>query len=434
MTRIEAQHLAHLSALDDAYADKLGRYGYDGVVIYSGHAHLHFGDDHAGSFASFGHFLHWVPLAGTQHSWLLIRPGHRPVLQWHMPQDFWHLSTPVPDEAWVKHFDIIESNASSPPSLPPGRYALLGDVPSEQAQSMGVELNPEQLWIALDELRVRKSPYEVACLREANGLAMAGHQAARDAFEGGAAELDIQLAYLAASRQRETEVPYQNIVGRNEHAGVLHYQHYDIRPAERRYSLLVDAGHRSRGYCADITRTWSGHDSDVRFQALLEGMNALQQNLVRRIAPGVHFVDLHWQMHEQLGRLLKEQGLIDCSVEAAIEQGVTYAFCPHGLGHLLGLQVHDVGGRRGPDGTALPPPDRAPALRLTRELETGMVVTIEPGCYFIPMLLAPLRETKVAHDIHWEAIDALTSHGGIRVEDNVHVTETAYENLTPSAD
>lgn len=71
----------------------------------------------------------------------------------------------------------------------------------------------------------------------------------------------MQLAYLAASRQRESEVPYQNIIGLNEHAGVLHYQHYDLSAPKQRYSLLVDAGRRFRGYCADITRTYTGPDS-----------------------------------------------------------------------------------------------------------------------------------------------------------------------------
>ena len=87
-------------------------------------------------------------------------------------------------------------------------------------------LQPEALVRELDELRMTKSAYEIACLREANRLAVAGHQAANAAFIGAAAELDVQLAYLAASRQRESEVTYQNIIGLNEHAGVLHYQHY----------------------------------------------------------------------------------------------------------------------------------------------------------------------------------------------------------------
>ena len=115
--------------------------------------------------------------------------------------------------------------------------------------------------------------------------------------------------------------------------------------------------------------------------------------------------------------------------EQAVAEGVTRAFCPHGLGHSLGLQVHDVAGLRHPDGTPAPAPEQHPALRLTRTLRPGMVVTIEPGLYFINMLLAPLRNTDLP--INWRLVDQLFVCGGIRIEDNVAVTESGFANLTP---
>ncbi|WP_163557128.1 Xaa-Pro dipeptidase [Halomonas sp. NO4] len=425
-------HAGHLDALESAYAATLARHDLDGVLLYSGHPHYHFADDQAASFATYAHLLHWVPMPGLAHCWLLIRPGERPRLYFHAPDDFWHRPARLPDEAWVDRFVIEKGRFEQPPTLPAGRYAILGEVAPEIAASLGAALNPPRLTAELDEGRVRKSDYEVACLRDANRQAMAGHRAARDAFlDGHAAELDIQLAYLAASRQRESEVPYGNIVGLNAHGGVLHYQHYDTAPPARRHSLLVDAGHRHRGYCADITRSWAGPDAEPLFATLIAGMTALKDRLVASLAPGVSFVALHQRMHRELAALLVEHGLVGCSAEAAVENGITRAFCPHGLGHLLGLQVHDVAGRSAADGTPLPPPEADPALRLTRELEAGMVVTIEPGCYVIPMLLAPLRESSVAADIDWAKVERLASHGGIRIEDNVRITRHGADNLTP---
>ncbi|HET8792056.1 MAG TPA: Xaa-Pro dipeptidase, partial [Modicisalibacter sp.] len=401
-----ALHLAHLDALDLAYATLLDTHGYDGVLLYSGHPHRHFADDQEASFATYGHFMHWVAQPGLSHSWLLIRPGQPPLLRFHAPADFWHLTPQIPNAAWTQRFTIeTATDAQSPAMLTSRagkRLAVLGDVTPELASQIGAELNPPALIRALDELRVRKSDYEIDCLGEANRLALAGHQAARDAFLAGGAELDIQLAYLSASRQRETQVPYQNIIGLNTHAGVLHYQHYATDAPTHYRSLLMDAGHRVAGYAADITRTWAGPDGDAQFRELIAGVDSLQQALVAAIRPGISYTDLHHSMHRHLGELLHSHGLVGCSAETAVETGITRAFCPHGLGHLLGLQVHDVGGRQDRLGEPLPPPENDPALRLTRELEAGMVVTMEPGLYFIPLLLEPLRDTPAGRDIDWQ--------------------------------
>ncbi|WP_129140327.1 Xaa-Pro dipeptidase [Modicisalibacter coralii] len=427
---LEAAHATHLDALETAYAALLEAHGYDGVLLYSGHPHTHFADDQQASFATFAHFLHWVPLPGTQHSWLLVRPGRTPLLRFHAPADFWHLTPRLPDAAWARRFTIEATDEATPPHPGGGRIALIGEIDPTLAQAIGGELNPPALLAALDELRVRKSDYEIERLREANHLALAGHHAAREAFEAGAAELDIQLAYLGASRQRESDVPYQNIVGLNGHAGVLHYQHYDLEAPVHRRSLLVDAGRRVAGYCADITRTWAGRDADARFAALIDGVERFQQALIADIAAGVDFVALHERMHQALGELLQAQGVIHCDPASAVERGITRAFCPHGLGHLLGLQVHDVAGRQDDRGRPLPPPADDPALRLTRRLDAGMVVTIEPGLYVIPLLLDPLRETPAGRDIDWPVVERLAPHGGIRIEDNVVVTVQGADNLT----
>ncbi|MGQ4879864.1 Xaa-Pro dipeptidase [Billgrantia sp. LNSP4103-1] len=420
----------HLAELEGRYAEVLTTLGFDGVLIYSGHPARLYGDDQHASFFSYGHFQHWTGQAGLAHSWLLIQPGRRPVCFLHAPDDFWHLPPHLPDQAWTAHFEVVKGRFETPPPLSRGRYAVIGDVSEATAKAIAAECNPPALMAALNEGRVRKNDYEIACLSEANRMAMRGHRAAADAFHAGDSELDIQLAYLQASRQRESELPYGNIVGIGPHAAVLHYQHYEIEPPRHRHSLLVDAGHRFRGYCADLTRTWSGPDTDPLFASLITGMHELKRELAAAVAPGIDFVELHERMHRLLGTLLAESGLVTGSAEAVVESGVTRAFCPHGLGHLLGIQVHDVAGRTARDGTPRPPPPDHPALRLTRELEAGMVVTIEPGLYIIPMLLEPLESTPAGRDVNWTMVARLAPHGGIRIEDNVAVTTEAARNLT----
>ena len=104
---------------------------------------------------------------------------------------------------------------------------------------------------------------------------------------------------------------------------------------------------------------------------------------------------------------------------------------PHGIGHLLGIQVHDVAGhQQNTKGTVLRPPADSPMLRCTRDLVPNMTFTIEPGLYFIPVILEQERKTDRGKNINWSLIDELTPFGGIRIEDNVRVTETGFENLT----
>jgi Xaa-Pro dipeptidase len=118
-----------------------------------------------------------------------------------------------------------------------------------------------------------------------------------------------------------------------------------------------------------------------------------------------------------------------------VASGVTSTFLPHGIGHLLGLQVHDIGGfMAGEDGGTIAKPEGHPYLRLTRVLQPGMVVTIEPGLYFIPMLLDKLRATPASASVDWSLVRHLSAFGGVRIEDDVACrADGAPENLTRDA-
>jgi Xaa-Pro dipeptidase len=135
-----------------------------------------------------------------------------------------------------------------------------------------------------------------------------------------------------------------------------------------------------------------------------------------------------------LGDVLEEAGLIKLGGQEALEAGLTSVFFPHGIGHLLGLQVHDVGGvLADAAGHERQRPAGHPYLRLTRMLEPGVVVTVEPGIYMIDLLLKAARGDKRRELIDWDKVDALRPYGGIRVEDDVVTTAAAPENLTRGA-
>jgi Xaa-Pro dipeptidase len=269
-------------------------------------------------------------------------------------------------------------------------------------------------------------------MREASLIGARGHVAAARAFREGRSEFDIHLAFLGATRQNEIELPYGSIVALNEHCATLHYQLRDRTAPPLRNSLLIDAGATCAGYASDITRTWAAEPG--HFAALVEGMERLQQQLCGEVRAGRDWRDLHLESHRLLATLLREADLLDMSPEEAVASGVSAVFLPHGLGHLLGLQVHDVGGfRDDPLGEPIPRPPGHPTLRLTRRLQPGMVVTVEPGLYFIDSLLRQLRAGPHAARVNWRLVDALRPCGGIRIEDNIAVRSADGENLTRSA-
>jgi Xaa-Pro dipeptidase len=148
----------------------------------------------------------------------------------------------------------------------------------------------------------------------------------------------------------------------------------------------------------------------------------------------VDYRELHIGTHKMLAEVLVDAELASGDPDTLLETGVTSAFFPHGLGHLLGIQVHDVGGHQeNESGAIIDPPSGHPFLRLTRVLEEDMVLTIEPGMYVIDMLLDNLRGTPAEQHVNWATVDWLRPYGGIRIEDDVRVMADGRENLTRDA-
>ncbi len=427
-----ADHLATLKQRADA---ALERAGFDHLVVASGQLHYQFLDDRDYPFCVNPQFKHWLPVTKAPGSWLVYTPGQRPKLVYLQPHDYWHVVPEAPAGYWVEHFDIavIRTADEARAHLPsePARCAILGEANAAVADV--VPNNPEAVLAHLHYHRAFKTAYELAMMRVASRIAVRGHRAAEAAFRAGESEFGIHVAYVRATRQTDNELPYTNIIGLNEHAAVLHYTHLDHAPPAKPRSFLIDAGASFHGYAADITRT-SAHDRSGAFQALVDAVDVAQRGFCDQVRAGRDYRDLHLHAHLVLAGILREHGVIRLSAEAAVESGVSSVFFPHGLGHGIGLQVHDVAGfAAGEHGGTIAKPDGHPYLRMTRTLEPGMVVTIEPGLYFIDMLLATLRDKPVARDIDWSRVDAFRPYGGIRIEDDVACTAGAPENLTRDA-
>jgi Xaa-Pro dipeptidase len=414
-----------------AYAEKaLAAHGFDCLVISSGTPFTYFADDQDAPFNTVPHFRHYCPLTGPHHV-LKLQPGRKPLLVRYAPEDFWYEQQPLESPFWLAGFDLVEAPSLEAVWAAVGkspRGAYIGDEP-DPARAAGLEPNPAGLTAFLDWGRSYKTAYEVHCLEAATVRGAKGHRAARKVFLAGASELVIHYAFVEAVESLEFELAFPSIVALNEKGATLHYE--NKRGVRQGRNLLLDCGARTLGYASDITRTTTAPGCDPRFVALVAGMENNQKALAAAVTPGMPFGDLHHLSHLKLAALLKEHGILDADPEQAVELGLTRPFYPHGLGHHLGIQVHDVAGKlAGPDGSFAPPPPRHPSLRTTRKIEPGHVITIEPGCYFIPMLLRPFRENGQGQRFNWKLIDALSPCGGIRIEDDVLVTATGSRNLT----
>jgi len=425
-----AQHIATLRQRADK-ALELG--GFDHLLVAASTPLRKFLDDQDYSFVANPHFRHWLPLTHAPGSWVAYTPGGKPKLIFVQPRDYWHVVPAAPSGYWVEHFDItvVRTPAEAVAALPQGKRAVIApECPSVD----GVEANnPQAVLDYLHWYRSYKTPYELALLREANRIGARAHRAAEKAFRAGESEFGIHMAYLAAANQTDAELPYANIVGLNDHGAVLHYTNFDRTAPAHSRSFLIDAGASASGYASDITRTYAAAGQQA-FQALIDSVERAQQGFAASVTAGQSYPALHIHAHHVLADVLREHGLIRMSAESAVQAGVTATFFPHGLGHPIGLQVHDVAGFQASErGGSIARPDGHPYLRMTRVLEPGMVVTIEPGLYFIDMLLDELRGTPVAKDIDWNKVDAFRPYGGIRIEDDVVCTESEPENLTRDA-
>jgi Xaa-Pro aminopeptidase len=282
---------------------------------------------------------------------------------------------------------------------------------------------------AIAELRVVKDAGEIALLREASAATAAGHAAAMRRARPGWFEYQVQ-----AELEREfaragcTQVGYGSIVAAGANAAVLHYQANEAR-LRRGELLLVDAGAECHGYTADVTRTFpvSGRFT-ARQREVYEIVLAAQERCIDAVRAGRTSLDLQRLSEEVLAEGLRGLRLLKGGVDELVETEAVRVFYPHGIGHSLGLDVHDVeGGKR----RRLPRP-RFARVRFRARLEPGFVITIEPGIYFMPALLHdPGVRRRHRGRVDFARAEAYLPLGGVRIEDDVVVRRSGPpQNLT----
>ena len=307
--------------------------------------------------------------------------------------------------------------------------ALLGIRPELLHDYKSVEL-----MMAVAEMRERKSPEEVEEMERAFRIGYEMHTLAMRMCRPGVVEREIAGAIEGVAKSQGQGVSFPSIV--SQHGETLHNLHADgVLEAGR--LLLCDAGAESvEGYCSDHTRTYPvGGKFTTRQREIYDIVLAAHDHVARIVKPGMMYSDVHRAAYLQLAEGLIGAGLVKGTAEDAVAAGAMTLFMPHGLGHGLGMDVHDCEamGERSFDFASIA--ERAAAsgtciYRAAWRLEPGTVMTDEPGIYFIPALIDKCRAEGLYKGIvDYSALDAYRDFGGIRIEDDLLVTETGNRML-----
>jgi len=332
--------------------------------------------------------------------------------------------------------------------LPPGRYhALPVSEPLANADAALLsdrELDPQEpghgisgkLLQAVVEARLSLDAGEVQAMRRAVDATRIAHVEAMKATRVGSTEDEIDALIRGVIAAHGMVPAYPPIV--TVRGEVLHGRAQGL-PLEDGQLLLVDAGAEdSTGYASDVTRTWpvSGTFSP-RQRSIYDLVLDANEASIALCRPGARYRDAHLESARVIARGLVDEGLLHGDVDGLVESGAHAVFFPHGVGHLLGLDVHDmelygdaVG--YGP-GRSRSKQFGLNALRLDRDLQPGTVVTIEPGFYVVPAIFADeALRTQFGDSVDWAAAEGWMGFGGIRIEDDVLVTDGAPDVLSGS--
>ncbi len=416
------------------------------VILWSGGASPRNFPANRYPFRASSHFLYF---AGLQLENAAIRLHQGKLELFINPpkegSNLWHGDTPQPRELaetigadavyTMNELILHSSEAATIPVQDAKTYQkqmlVLDRAIAPAHQPMGIDL---ELTKAIIALRLCHDPTALMELREAAHATVKAHQAGRRAIAAAKTEAEVRAAMEAVLISEQMTCAYTSIV--TVHGEVLHNDHYH-HPLQPGDLILMDVGaETTTGWAGDVTRTWavSGTFSPTQ-QAIYDVVLAAHDVCIEAIAPGVEYQSIHL-----LAAQIIAQGLVDLEIlrgnpEDLVAQDAHALFFPHGIGHLLGLDVHDMEdlgdlagyapGRKRSDRFGLK------FLRLHRPLETGMVVTIEPGFYQVPAILNhPTTREKYQHLVNWDRLEQFADVRGIRIEDDVLVTATGKEVLT----
>lgn len=288
---------------------------------------------------------------------------------------------------------------------------------------------PSPLADAMVALRLEQDDTAIEALAQAGKVAAAAHTLAMSVTRPGLWEAQIRALIEGIFMSSGTRPSYSPIV--TVRGEILHCRSnpYQLHPD---HMLLVDAGCEvASGYASDITRAWPVRGKfDARQRDIYAIVLAANEACIELVREGQEYVDIHMAACRIITDGLKSVGILTGSVDGLVESDAHALFFPHGVGHLLGIDVHDVedlGDRAGYG------PDRRRStrfglawLRMNRTLTPGMVVTIEPGIYFIPGLLNdPALHARYKGQVNFEKAQTYLNFGGIRIEDDVLCTTSA---------
>jgi len=288
----------------------------------------------------------------------------------------------------------------------------------------------EALVDAVTYCRSIKTDWELDQMREAARVNNEAHRDVLKALKPGKYEYEMKAVFDAAQiRNGLMQDAYNGIFGAGKNSAILHYVENNDKIDDGDL-FLIDAGHEYKGYASDYTRTYPANGSFTElqagvYQAVLDAQNAV----IEAVKPGVKMEDLHLLSARIMMDVLRELDLVRGGTDELLNNNIFALFYPHGLGHFLGLDTHDVGGY--PKGVERIDRPGLKFLRVRRTLEPGMVLTVEPGLYLIPALLeTAFEDENQSQYLNEEKLRTMFDFGGVRIEDNLIVTENGYENMT----
>lgn len=301
----------------------------------------------------------------------------------------------------------------------------------------GADFGDDVLVDAVIGMRRAKTPRELDEMRSAAARTVAAHKAVMRATRPGVTERALAALFRAVLESGGLGLGYGIIL--TQRGEVLHNFHHTGTLASGRLLLLDGGGEMPTGYGVDVTRTYPVNGTfSARQRAAYEATLEAQQASIALCRPGVRYREVHDASSLVLARFLADEGLIRVSPEDAVATGAHALFFPHGVGHHLGMDVHDLenfGDRPSyPAGRSRSEQFGTCYLRLDLPLEAGWVVTVEPGFYVVPAILNdPALRARFANAVDFDKAEGWVGFGGIRIEDDIAITDGEPENLTAAA-
>jgi len=283
---------------------------------------------------------------------------------------------------------------------------------------------------AYKHARRPKEPAELDLLRRGAAATTAGYAAIQPLLRPGVSERRLQIELEAEYfRHGAQTTGYDTIVGVGAQSAVFHGSPSPARVARAGDFILIDSGAQVDRYVTDVTRTYVAGPPSAFQRDFHQVVLAAQERAIARCRPGAEWKDIHLGAAADLLDGLAALGLVRGRGTDLVEQEVHTLFYPHGVGHLVGLGVRDASGLE--PGRARDPRASLRSLRMDLILRPGYVVTVEPGLYFIPALLHdPVRRARFKDAVAWDRIEPHLGLGGVRIEDNLVITDHEPENLT----